>query len=241
MEEEKSKNPQKGSDGAAALPVEKKKHSLEQLEAMMGDKWEKNFIVTVLVLFVVLGLAFIVYVIPMINPNFSLISNRGGQGDAALVEEETDPAKIFSAGVKSSESMNYSAALTSFQKAVEKNPDNVTYLTELAHTHYQLKNYDEAIKAYDRLIEMDGENEGSYSNSIGNIYNIRKEYERAEFYFRAAIEKNPKLSVVYNNLALMLEEEGKKDEAVAVLEEGIAKSDDREGLEATLAIVQAAE
>lgn len=216
----------------------KKRFSWENLETMMGDKWEKNFIVMILILFVVLGLTFIVYVIPLLNPNFSLLQNRSGQGDAALEEEETDPAKIFSAGVKSSESMNYSAALTSFQKAVEKDPGNVTYLTELAHTHYQLKNYEEAIKTYDRLIEADGGNESSYSNSIGNIYNIRKEYERAEFYFRAAIEKNPKLSVAYNNLALMLQDEGKRDEAIAVLEEGIAKSDDREGLEATLHIVK---
>jgi tetratricopeptide (TPR) repeat protein len=204
---------------------------------MTSDKWERTFALLLLFLFIVFSVLFFVFAVPRLSPAFSL---RAPQDTGGLEggRTEKDPAGNFSAGTRLYEEMNYSQALLFFQKAVEKDPDNVNYLIELAKTQYQLKNYEEAIRAYDRLLQLDGANEGAYRNRIGNIYWIRKDYARAEAMFRQAIGKDPKASVSYNNLALMLSEKGEKQQAVAVLEEGIASSDDGQSLRATLSIVE---
>lgn len=211
----------------------------KRLAKGFNEKWEQSFAVLMLFLFIIFGVTFFVFIIPKINPTFSLSGNKNAQNNSLIIkQEETDPAKNFSSGIKLSDSMNYSQALSYFQKAVERDPKNVNYLSELAVTHYRLKNYDEAIKAYDKLMEIDGANESSYSNRIANIYWIKKEDDRAEFYFRKAIEKSPKLSISYNNLALMLNEEKQKDKAIEVLKNGITNSDDSQDLKATLLIVE---
>ena len=210
----------------------------KRLAKEFNEKWEQSFAVLALFLFIIFGVIFFVFIIPKINPVFSLSGNKNTQNDSLIKQEEINPAKNFSSGIKLSDSMNYSQALSYFQKAVEGDPKNVNYLSELAMTHYRLKNYDEAIKVYDKLMEIDGATESSYDNRVANIYWIKKEYDRAEFYFRKAIEKSPKLSISYNNLALMLNEEKKKDKAIEVLKNGIVNSDDSQDLKATLLIVE---
>jgi tetratricopeptide (TPR) repeat protein len=222
------------------MEMEKIKYIERKIEQRWEDgfseKWEQNFAFLLLFFFIIFGVLFFVFIIPRMSPVFS--SGKKTQSSISVSQEDVDPVKNYSAGVKLSDDMNYSAALSFFQKAVEKDPKNVNYLTELAMTHYRLKNYDEAIKVYDKLIEIDGGNGSSYDNRIGNIYWIEKQYDRAEFYFRRAIEKNPRLSVSYSNLAIMLSEEKQKDKAIEVLKSGIADSEGSDDLKTTLLIVE---
>ncbi len=207
-------------------------------EKDFSERWEQNFTLLLLGLFILFGVLFFVFLIPKINPEFSL-DHRKAAGPA-LLSEENDPVRNYAAGVKLSDERNYSQALSYFQKAAAEDPENAGYLGDLALTHYRLKNYDEAIKAYERLLTLDADNEGLYCNRLGNIYRDKKEYDRAESYYRRAIEKAPRLDISYNNLALMLDNLGRRAEAVAVLEAGIAESEDRQGLEDTLSILQGA-
>ncbi|MFZ2970313.1 MAG: tetratricopeptide repeat protein, partial [Minisyncoccia bacterium] len=114
--------------------------------------------------------------------------------------------------------------------------NNINYLTELATTHYRLKNYDEAIETYNKIISIEGNNSFAYNN-IGNIYSIKKDCANAESYFRKAIEIDPGSIPSYSNLALMFDENNRKDEAIEVLKQGIEKNPNSFELKITLKIV----
>jgi len=204
---------------------------------LLDGKWGRTFSLSFLSFFIVSGVVFFIIIIPKIDPGF-LPSARQ---EAVLVQtdaEENDPAKNFSAGIKSSEKMDYPQALIFFQRAAEKDPSNVNYLIELALIEYKLKDYDAAMAHYQQLIGLDPDNGSSYRNSIANIHWIRKEYDAAESLFRQAIAEEPQQDISYNNLALMLEEQGRHTEALAVLAEGIRESEDGLGLRETLSLIK---
>lgn len=204
---------------------------------LLDGRWGRGLSLLFLAVFIMGGVLFFIYVIPRIDPDFFPREEKTRE-TVQVIAEEADPARNFSAGIKSSEKMDYPQALAFFRRAVEKDPDNVDYLNELALTEYKLKDYDDAIADYLRLSEMDGENVASYRNRIANIHWIRKDYAVAEAFFRQAINDDPRQSVSYNNLALMLEEQGRGEEALSVLADGIGKSDDGSELRATLMLLK---
>ncbi len=201
------------------------------------EKYEKNLILFGLFAFIVFGVLFLSFLLPRIY-NIYPQKNKSSsiRKDISSLSRNT-PEDNYKAGRDLFKKNNYSSALYYFQKAVELDPNNVDYLTELAIAHYKLKNYDEAIRTYEKIISLHPDNVSSYYNRIGNIYWIKKDFEKAEFYFRKAIELDPTLVVSYNNLALMLDENGKKEEAVKVLNQGIEANPDNVELKYYLKII----
>ena len=192
------------------------------------EKYEKNLILFALVVFIILGVLFLVFIMPRFHKayNASDFQKMDGSGVADYADKNKNvPEDNYKTGRDFFNRHNYSAALDYFEAAAKDEPDNIGYLTELAVTHYQLKNYREAIKIYEKIISLDEDNAFAY-NSAGNIYWIIKETEKAEYYFRKAIELNLNLIAAYNNLALMLNENGNKAEAIEVLNQGIAANPD---------------
>lgn len=189
--------------------------------------------------FIVLGVLFFVFVIPRLSPGFQ--KREDVSRTTAARAPGDDPAQNFSAGTKLIIDDDYPGALVYFQKAVDKDPDNPIYLGELARAHYLMKDYDEAIEAYEKLIAVDGAHEGLYDNYLGNLYDLKEQHDRAEYYLRRAIGLNPRLVVGYSNLAYMLAREGRQAEAIRVLEDGIRENDGSEDLAAVLAVIRTAE
>ena len=197
------------------------------------EKYEKNLILLGLFAFIIFGVMFLTFLLPRIY-NFYPEKNEGKSFKNNL--NQSTPEINYRSGRESFKQNNYSSALDYFEKAVELEPGNIDYLTELAATHYKLKNYNEAIKSYERIISLNPDNISCY-NRIGNIYWIKKDFERAEFYFRKAIELDPNLIVSYNNLALMLDENEKKEEAIEMLNQGIIANPDSVELKYYLKII----
>ena len=198
------------------------------------ERYEKNLILFGLFIFIIFGVMFLTFLLPRIY-NIYPERNEGKSFESNL--SQSTPEINYRSGRELFKQNNYSSALNHFQKAVESEPDNVSYLTELATTHYKLKNYNEAIKSYEKIINLRPDNISCY-NRIGNIYWIKKDFERAEFYFRKAIELDPNLIVSYNNLALMLDENGKKDEAIEILNQGIIANPGNIELKMTLRVIE---
>jgi tetratricopeptide (TPR) repeat protein len=203
------------------------------------EKYEKNLILFGLFAFIIFGVMSLTFLLPRVYDFYGGIYPKKDK-EAALNNlnlNKNSPEINYRSGRESFKQNNYSLALSYFKKAVESEPNNIDYLTELAVTNYRLRNYNEAIKVYDRIISLDPSNTFA-CNSIGNVYWIKKDFKRAEFYFRKAIELNPNLVVSYNNLALMLDENGKKEEAIEVLNQGIEINSNNAELKMTLRIIE---
>lgn len=190
------------------------------------EKYERDLILTGLFLFIMASVVSFVFFLPRLYDFYDIVYTKGdnsktdyAKNNAISNNSQTD----YSTGIKSFDSNNYSLALKHFIRAVESEPDNVDYLTDLAITHYRLKNYDEAIKTYNQIINLEKDN-AFVHNNIGNIYWTKRDLEKAKAYFYKAIELNPSLVVSYSNLALMLNENGEREEAIKVLDFGIEKN-----------------
>ncbi len=198
------------------------------------EECEKNLAIFGLFVFIILGVAFITFIVPKI---YEINNIKTSKNNSAVVsyqsKQENDGYKL---GLDSFKKNNYSEALNYFQKAVDTDPNNINYLTELATTHYRLKNYDEAIETYNKIISIEGNNSFAYNN-IGNIYSTKKDYANAESYFRKAIEIDPGSIPSYSNLALMFDENNRKDDAIEALKQGIEKNPNSFELKITLKIV----
>jgi len=203
------------------------------------EKYEKNLILLGLFAFIIFGVIFLTFLLPRIYNFYGDIrSEKNNEVNTKSDLKQNAPEINYKSGRKSFKQNNYSSALDYFKKAVESEPNNIDYLTELAITHYKLKNYNEAIKSYEKIISLNPNNVSCY-NRIGNIYWIKKDFERAEFYFRKAVELDPNLIVSYNNLALMLDENEEKEEAIEILNQGIKANPDSVELKYYLKIIGA--
>ena len=204
------------------------------------EKYEKNLILSILFVFIILGVLFLVFIMPRFrenyNDNYSRKTEKNNSVDYVGKNKNT-PEVNYRTGRDFFNRNNYSSALNYFKAAVRAEPNNIDYLTELAITNYHLKNYREAIKTYEKIISLDKDNASIYNNT-GNIYWIIKDTERAEYYFRKAIELDPNLIAAYNNLALMLDENNRENEAIEILNRGIAANSDNTELEKTLKIIK---
>ncbi len=201
------------------------------------EKYEKDLIVVALFIFIILGVIFFVFVLPKIGALRGDYSENSEVGPVNYSMDKNSPEENYQTGIKLLSQENRSSALVYFKKAVESDPDNINYLTELAITHYRLKNYRESIKIYEKIINLDGNNASLYNNT-GNIYWIIKDLERAEYYFKKAIESDASLIAPYNNLALMFDENERKEEAIEILNQGIAANPGSIELKMTLRVLE---
>ena len=204
------------------------------------EKYEKNLILFILFTFIILGVLFLVFVMPRFRENYNTDYSQKTEKNNLVSyadKNKNAPEINYRTGRDFFGRNNYSSALDYFEAAVKADPNNVGYLTELAITHYRLKNYQEAIRVYEEIIALD-KNSASIHNNIGNIYWIIKNTEKAEDYFKKAIGLDPKFIAPYNNLALMLDENNRKAEALEILERGIAANPDNAELETTLGIIE---
>ena len=201
------------------------------------ERYEKNLIIAGLFIFIILGVVFLVFVLPKISGLHSSYNESGKRNPVNYSVDKNSPEGNYQTGMKFLDQNNHSSALDYFQKAVKSEPDNINYLTELAITHYRLKNYEESIKVYEKIIDFDGSNASLYNNT-GNVYWIIKDTERAEYYFKKAIELDANLIAPYSNLALMLDENDKKEEAIEILNQGVITNPDNVELKMALRIIE---
>lgn len=72
-------------------------------------------------------------------------------------------------------------------------------ISNRAEFYYKNQNYVMAIKYYNKILEVDINNEGIYCN-IGDCYFNMRKYDKAINYYNKAIELNPKFGNAYYNL-----------------------------------------
>lgn len=201
------------------------------------EQYEKNLAIFGLFIFIVFGVIFMTFLLPSIYNIKNNLSTAPDNNASVSTYNSKQNLNSYKSGLASVRNTNYSEALIFFESAVEKDPNNIEYLTELAMTHYRLKNYDKSTDVYNRIILLEKNNVFAY-NSIGNNYWIKKDFTNAETSFRKAIQIDPYSIPSYSNLALMLDELGRKQEAIDVLNQGLAINENNSELKILLRILQ---
>jgi tetratricopeptide (TPR) repeat protein len=144
-------------------------------------------------------------------------------------QPEYTSQQLYDRAVAQVDTGQYQTAETYLEQALLKQ-DDATYRNQLAVVKYRLKKYQEAIDQYQKLI-TDGKDASFAWNGIGNAYRDWADAEtRRQVEFRGDAEDSYKKAIVlnsgyvaaYSNLALLYDEEGKKSDAISVLNQGIA-------------------
>ncbi|MBN2545012.1 MAG: tetratricopeptide repeat protein, partial [Spirochaetes bacterium] len=102
---------------------------------------------------------------------------------------------------------------TLWNDAIKKYPNTFVAHNHMAIYYQQEKNYDMAIKHFNKTIDIEPQYYGPYNN-LGIIYHDKKEYEKAIEYYNRGIMLNPYSHQQYYNLAYAYHKLNKLDDAV---------------------------
>jgi Tfp pilus assembly protein PilF len=137
---------------------------------------------------------------------------------AGVVTTRTSTTSVIQ-GDKSKE--EYLAELPGLEAKAKATPEDRTALLDLAAAYYMVDRIQDAAAVYEQMLKL-GE-DPTLRNNYGNMLRDMGKTEEALAAYRKALEADPTLVVAYVNLAALLVREGKKDEAMSVLDGGIAK------------------
>ncbi|UCH96459.1 MAG: tetratricopeptide repeat protein [Candidatus Aminicenantes bacterium] len=101
-----------------------------------------------------------------------------------------------------------------------KKKSEINKLYQEARQAESSANYDEAIKHYQKILEINPNNTVVYVN-MANILYYKKDYQEAIECLNKLVELNPKNSLAYNNIGHILYLQGKYDEAIENIKKAI--------------------
>jgi Flp pilus assembly protein TadD len=136
-------------------------------------------------------------------------------------EADTTPGtstQTYTVGGKTPE--EYQAEIPNLQAQLEQTPDDLVTLQQLALAQYQTADYVGALDTYEKMLAI--KDDPMTRNNYANVMRDAGMTEDAMSEYRQAIDDDPTLVVAYINLASVLLRDDKVDDAMAVLDEGIA-------------------
>ena len=171
----------------------------------------------------------------------SLVSAVTGTTDQ-LTEEEmgSGPTVAPAPGRLQPSEEEWAALLPRLQEIAEGDPDDVNIQRKLALAYYNLGRLDDAAAIYKRLLAA--EEDAVLRNRLGNTLRDSGDEAGAEAAYRTALADDPGLAPPYLNLAELLWRQGRDDEALAVIDQGLAavSEENRARLEAGRQVLQGA-
>jgi tetratricopeptide (TPR) repeat protein len=154
--------------------------------------------------------------------------------DAFVATQPQWSAGYFFQGAVAEATQRPEDAVKLYSKSLELQPDAAEPLQGLVRVLVSLKRVPEALKRLDTVI--DGYPKDSIAPTIkGDLLLTTEQPNEAAAAFKTAIERNPKLSVAYRNLATAEHMSHDDDGAIATLKGGIDKAANPEALETALA------
>lgn len=168
-------------------------YGIEQLTAVIK---ERKFTLIKIPLTILLGF-FVVYYIIIDKPEFSEYDAYLFLGDIAFNEKKYDEAieqynrslfyrdyytTYMNIGNAFALKKDFRNAISSFTKAINRNPVDVKAHFNLGFAYTQIGEFEHALNSYQKAIELDPTFAGAYRNS-GIIYYVTENFEEALYYF----------------------------------------------------------
>jgi tetratricopeptide (TPR) repeat protein len=143
----------------------------------------------------------------------------GTTDDLTSAESSTEPTVAPAPDRVQPSEEDWQALLPRLEEAVDAAPENVNLRRKLALAYYNLGILDEAAAIYEDLLAA-GE-DSVLRNRLGNTLRDMGDLAGAELAYRKAIDDDPALAPHYLNLAELLWRQGRDEEALAVIDEGL--------------------
>ncbi len=138
----------------------------------------------------------------------------------SLTADPNDAQELFSKGLKELWQENWSAALTYFQKATEKNPDNPDTWVVVGYCYGRLGYYEEAIESFKQAIRIKSDFAEAHF-VLGLVYDELSRYQEAIESYKQAIRIKPDGVVVHNNLGNAYGNLGRHQDAIEAYKQAI--------------------
>lgn len=100
-----------------------------------------------------------------------------------------------------------------FEESAMQSPNKARTHMNVGWSQYYAGDFDNAEKAFLKVIEMDSEDKGAAFNNLGNIYRTRGNMEKAEHYYRKAMSIDPELPDPRISLTAVLMQGNRLNEA----------------------------
>lgn len=113
-------------------------------------------------------------------------------------------------------------ALQAFQEVLQRDPGHARAYQGVGRAHFQMNHLDQAEAAFTKALTLD--NTLWQSNVfLGIIYDYKKDFTRAIWEYRTAIEAKPDKGMLYNNLGVAYAMSRRYKDAVGAYREAVAK------------------
>lgn len=110
----------------------------------------------------------------------------------------------------------YSKALTYYQKALALAPETEQFYLNIAQVYLAMEQWNDAVKIMNDRLKLDP-NSFASRNFLAMLYQKMNKMERAKTLYKEIIKKFPRqAAIAYNNLANILEKEGKIKKALVL-------------------------
>ncbi len=106
----------------------------------------------------------------------------------------------------------FGQALSTYQKALEKDPYSQEALFNIGAAHYRLKEYKEAQHAWENASQKEGERSQDALYNMGNAFYRAQDLDSAIAAYRKAILQNPQDKEAIHNLQIVLEQKEKNQQ-----------------------------
>jgi tetratricopeptide (TPR) repeat protein len=117
----------------------------------------------------------------------------------AMTADSNDAQLFYQKGLKEVWQENYVAALTCFQKAIEKNPQDANVWFYLGVCYGELGRYQDATESYKQAIRIQPDDAEAHNN-LGVTYGKLGRYQDAVESYKQAIKIEPDYAKAYSNL-----------------------------------------
>lgn len=156
------------------------------------------------------------------NPPIKIVLEKIKEKDEpkGLSEESRE---IFKEANSLYEQGNYAGAIALFNQFIEKNPSLYLVRLNVGNCYRELKEYDKALAEYNAVLEKlnsekpdpkINENMAKALASIGEIYIIQNNYERAQEYLKKAVDIFPNDQALAYNVAEIFFQAGQTEQAI---------------------------
>jgi Flp pilus assembly protein TadD len=138
----------------------------------------------------------------------------------SLTADSNDAQLFYQKGLKELWQENWSAALTFFQKVIEKNPQDADAWVVVGYCYSKLGRYQDAIESYKQAIRIKPDDAMAHYN-LGFAYGNLGRYQDAIEAFKQAVRIKPDDAVAHHGLGLIYCQFGLRQDAVESFKQAI--------------------
>lgn len=132
-------------------------------------------------------------------------------GDTTSTEEH------FQKGNEAAQAGDFEQAVVEFEAVLEKEPENVSAMSNLGVVYYNLGSLDKAIEQYQKAIEIAPEDADIHSN-LAAAYVQQDQLDEGLEEYQTAVDLNPQLAEAYFGLGVVYLQIGNADGAIQAFE-----------------------